>query len=342
MRYVCAKCGADASKDGCTRCGGLTFDMDDPEGRKQLEDYRALTTRFDTSRTLELVFFLQWVACMALIFGLEHLIERYELTAWLDETSFYDVVGFFVGLLLFLTVPAYFAWRRRRLPPDLRRLEGDLQKGTRSVWAVNPRDVTVWLLLVCILSRVLPQEVIEWLQFDPEAVRQGKNLWTLVTAVLVQPNLVYVDFIGPFLVLWGRELQPSAGRWGTLLAFLGGGLAATLGHLWKGATDPLMGAAAGIIGIGGCLVMLDSSRQLRTVCTLYDVTTGVPRLPVWISVPFVMLAYHFGYFVLTDKPHLMPWLEHAAAFCFGLGLGAVLRVRSVWKKRAASTTAVHA
>jgi len=178
--------------------------------------------------------------------------------------------------------------------------------------------------------------------FNPAAF--GFNHWetgvTLMTSLFMHGGFVHL--IGNLIYLWifGDDVEERMGRVPYLLFFLACGAAGSLTHafLFPTSTVPSIGASGSIAGILGAFLVFHPRARIMTLIPLVVsyTLTEVPALvflPIWFGMQFLN-----GWFAIVSARGVqevagVAWWAHVGGFVFGAGLGAILKLIDLRKKR---------
>jgi membrane associated rhomboid family serine protease len=315
VRYLCGNCGAEAEAGGCPRCSGPSFDVDTAEGRQNAEHYRAIAEDRATQGPVALIantiLFLPIVAILVIeaVGGRD--------AAALGWLRLGDLAAWTL-LSLVAAVMAYQHWHHRRLARALQRLDEVVVPPRPSRLRAATGFAAFWLFVLCFVGGLFPESQVRLLSLKPESVRQGAEAWTLLTSMFVHHDLGHAVFMGLFLYLYGRVVEPQVGRVRLVAVFVAGGVVGGLTQVVCGGEAPVVGAAASVVAISGCAIGLAPT---RSIAVLFPGGLS-PSLPAAFAVPLSLALFELVAFLEGIQ---LPWLAHVGGLCIGVFFGALFR-----------------
>jgi membrane associated rhomboid family serine protease len=136
--------------------------------------------------------------------------------------------------------------------------------------------------------------------------------------MFVHHDLGHVVFMGLFLYLYARVVEPEVGRLRLVLVFVAGGVVGGVAQVVGGGAAPVTGAAAAVLAIGGCAIGLAPGRSI----TVWFPGGLSPRLPAAVGVPLSLALFELVAFLTSGQ---VPWVAHVGGLCTGVCFGYLFR-----------------
>ncbi len=185
-------------------------------------------------------------------------------------------------------------------------------------------NVLVYFLFQNGLSQVSEGNFYATYAADPCEIRQGKDLYALITSMFLHGGIMHL--LGNMLYLWifGDNIETTIGNLRYLFFYLSGGIFAALAHVYLGGTSdciPMVGASGAISAlIGAYLIMFPKSR-IKMIFILY---LKPFYIPAYVFILFWIFQQFSG--VLTANDNVAYW-AHIGGLVFGIILGLYFRLR---------------
>lgn len=325
-RWVCANCGVleiDDADATCPSCGEPPLDMRDDADEDFL--YQLFKQRRASRWTRGLA-----IGCVvsAVVWGLIY----YVLADAADLSSFSFVsrpglleqlvegVAEFIEVL-FLAGAALFGWawvhvQKMRSAEPVQRAEqmvfGQHRSDTFRLVVTSPALLAVVLAVVGFAAIGGDhREIVRQFALDPELLRQGEELWRLLTSQILHGDVVHLlsNLVG--LLFFGVIIDLRIGHLRTAGLMIGAGIAGGLVHGFL-TPDPgtlVVGASGMVYGMLGANLVLMPRRKIA-------LSIGSPFL-----VPTFVLVLVYGGLVLTFEALMadnVAWLAHLGGLVFGV------------------------
>lgn len=211
----------------------------------------------------------------------------------------------------------YAVFQRRRQPEAVQRAEEFVRREHRSDtfrMVVTSPAVLAVALLVLGFAGVMHghEETVAMLALDPELLRQGQELWRVLSAPLVHLNIVNLLYTLLGLLYFGVIVDLRIGHLRTAAVMLA---ATVVGALLHGLLTPdpqllFVGAGAIVFGLIGANMALVPGRKVP-----------VPLFGMYFMVPTVVWALAFGVFFVGMELYFseqVAWLAYLGGFAAGL------------------------
>ncbi len=163
----------------------------------------------------------------------------------------------------------------------------------------------------------------------PATIRQGQDLYTLLTSQFIHGGLLHIAGNMLFLWVFGDNIELALGHGLYAAFYLGAGVLAGLSHTVFNlqSTVPSIGASGAIAGVLGAYIILFPTRQVRVlVLVLPTRVAAVAFLGAWAIVQLFSGVASLG--VPTAESGGVAVWAHVGGFAAGLIVGLLaLRAR---------------
>jgi membrane associated rhomboid family serine protease len=181
-------------------------------------------------------------------------------------------------------------------------------------------------LYMLTLSQVRLESFIVRFGTIPVEIRQGQDLYTLLTSQFVHGGFFHI--IGNMLFLWvfGDNIESALGHGLFLGFYLLAGVLAALAHIVFNLDSviPSIGASGAIAGILGAYIVLFPTRQVRVLVLILPTrVTAVAFLGAWALVQLLNGIASLG--VPTAQTGGVAVWAHVGGFVAGVATGLVAR-----------------
>lgn len=192
--------------------------------------------------------------------------------------------------------------------------------------------VTVSLIILNILVFLYEVSLGENLQsfinqyaMTPALVSQGKNYFTIFTAMFLHGGFVHVG--GNMLYLWifGNNVEDTLGHVGFAAFYLLAGIGGALGHLFSAPASqiPSLGASGAIAGVLGAYIFLYPRAYVVTALPIFFFIRII-RLPALLVIGFwIIIQFLNGAASIVAQPTAteitggVAWFAHIGGFVTG-------------------------
>lgn len=171
-------------------------------------------------------------------------------------------------------------------------------------------------------------------QVERPAAPSPLPVWlTLLTCVFLHGG--WMHLIGNMWSLWifGDNVEDSFGRFGYLIFYLAGGIAASATHLLTNGSSPIptIGASGAVAAVmGGYFVLYPKSRVLTLFPPLFMfVIPATWFLGIW----FVMQLWHGSFSLANVEAAGVAWWAHIGGFAVGFVMAKILARANRMKPR---------
>ncbi|HEX2652520.1 MAG TPA: rhomboid family intramembrane serine protease [Xanthobacteraceae bacterium] len=167
-----------------------------------------------------------------------------------------------------------------------------------------------------------PMEAIN-LGLDPD------SWWPLITSAFMHGGWIHLIINMWFLWIFGPAMEARFGRFGFLVLYLGGAVAASFVHLWAHpwSPDPVLGASGAVAAIIAAHAVSYPRARVITIVLL-------GFIPLFFPLPAILFALiWFGLQLIQGSselmaPHLaseVAWWAHIGGFAFGALFALIIR-----------------
>jgi membrane associated rhomboid family serine protease len=195
--------------------------------------------------------------------------------------------------------------------------------------------VTIGLIIINILVFLYEvslggalQPFLNQYAMTPALISQGKNYYTIFTAMFLHGGFVHVG--GNMLYLWifGNNVEDTLGRLGFAAFYLLAGIGGALGHLLSAPSSqiPSLGASGAIAGVLGAYIFLFPRAYVVTVVPIFFFIRII-RLPALLVIGFwIIIQFLSGVASIVAQPTAtgmtggVAWFAHIGGFVTGLVL----------------------
>lgn len=195
--------------------------------------------------------------------------------------------------------------------------------------------VTVGLIIINLLIFLYElslgnalQPFITQYAMTPALLSQGKNYFTVFTAMFLHGGFVHVG--GNMLYLWifGNNVEDTLGHAGFGAFYLLAGIGGAIGHLLSapGSQVPSLGASGAIAGVLAAYIFLFPGAYVVTVLPLF-IFIRIIRLPALLVIGFwIVIQFLNGVASVVAQPTTtemaggVAWFAHIGGFVVGLVL----------------------
>lgn len=164
----------------------------------------------------------------------------------------------------------------------------------------------------------------------PVDAARASNLHTLLTSMFLHGG--WSHLIGNMLFLWifGDNVEAIMGNVKFLVFYIGGGVLASLTHVWMNAESviPSLGASGAISAILGAYIIMFPRSQVKMIFLLFFVTFYISSLifiGFWFFQQFMSVYNETG---LNAQSQGVAWWAHIGGFVFGVVCGFFFRSRA--------------
>jgi membrane associated rhomboid family serine protease len=195
--------------------------------------------------------------------------------------------------------------------------------------------VTVGLIIINILVFLYELSLGSALQpfitryaMTPVLLSEGKNYFTIFTAMFLHGGFVHVG--GNMLYLWifGNNVEDTLGHVGFGAFYLLAGIGGAIGHLLSapGSQVPSLGASGAIAGVLAAYIFLFPGAYVVSVLPLF-IFIRIIRLPALLVIGFwIVIQFLNGVASIVTQPTTtemaggVAWFAHIGGFVVGLVL----------------------
>ena len=170
----------------------------------------------------------------------------------------------------------------------------------------------------------------------PALILQGERLFTLFTSMFLHGGWLHIIGNMVFLLVFGDNVETVMGKFGYLLFYLVGGLAASAAFivLHPDTTVPMLGASGALAAVLGAYIVMFPRSQVRALIFLgFFVTITRVTAFIFLGIWFVLQLFQgIGALGASQTGGVAYW-AHIGGFVFGLVVGLGLRGRARKMKR---------
>ena len=151
--------------------------------------------------------------------------------------------------------------------------------------------------------------------------------WGLATCALLHGGWLHLFMNMVFLYAFGPTLEDRLGRIGFALAYIGGAVAASAGHMLLDGS-PAIGASGAVAAVTGMFLVLFPRSLVRCFSLLFFLGPPVFDIPAWWLIAFQIAWNFLGVAVFGSAS--IAWFAHLAGYAFGIALAfGLLKLRVV-------------
>jgi membrane associated rhomboid family serine protease len=228
---------------------------------------------------------------------------------------------------------------------------GDEHNGRRLTpyvtYALIAVNIAVFFFEVSLSEQDLFTFIFDW-GTVPRDVSDGRNTYTLLTAIFLHGG--WLHLAGNMLFLWvfGDNIEDTLGHISFLLFYLLCGVTASAVQVWvdPNSAIPIVGASGAIAGVLGAYLMLFPNGNIRTVF-LFVFIPFVVLIPAWIQIGLWALTQVFyGYAALDVETRAtsggVAYFAHIGGFVAGIILVWLFKDDEAVKRQKAARAHTHA
>ena len=163
----------------------------------------------------------------------------------------------------------------------------------------------------------------------PAYIRDGHHYSTLITSMFLHGG--WMHLLGNMLFLWvfADNIEASIGNFTFLLFYIGGGILASLAHVYFNldSTIPSLGASGAISAVMGAYLIMFPSSRVKVIVFLFIILKRINMsafmfLGLWIVIQLVSTYQSMGVQVEGGDT---AWFAHLGGLVYGLLMGLVFR-----------------
>jgi membrane associated rhomboid family serine protease len=170
----------------------------------------------------------------------------------------------------------------------------------------------------------------------PALILQGERLFTLLTSMFLHGGWLHIIGNMVFLLVFGDNVETVMGKFGYLVFYLVGGLAAAAAFiaLNPDTTVPMLGASGALAAVLGAYIVMFPRSQVRALVFLgFFVTITRVTAFVFLGIWFVLQLFQGIGTLGANQTGGVAYWAHIGGFVFGLVVGLLLRGRAREMKR---------
>ncbi len=206
---------------------------------------------------------------------------------------------------------------------------GDEHNGRRLTPYVNYALIAVNILVFFVEASLSERQLFDFIfrwGTVPREVSEGRELFTLLTAIFLHGGWLHLGGNMLFLWVFGDNIEDTLGHVSYLIFYLLCGVAASSLQVWvdPDSAIPIVGASGAIAGVLGAYLILFPHGNIRTVF-LFVFIPFVVLIPAWIQIGlWALTQFMYGYAALGVETRAtfggVAYFAHIGGFIAGIVL----------------------